>query len=507
MSSDDEMPTTLNLKTNQFPHFEDGEVTILLSASRTYQLHARTLRMHSPYFARLLISERAAKLSPRAKKEGIKTLYRIELKPPAEDQEGVGQLHLRVRYSSPRLFHNFYFFVLSMLTLPQILDDRARARGPSTIDPDIENGRLPSPIYKHYDNLFRAYYSQPLHLDDSTLPKLLSDIVGLSDVADAVQSLKVVALPLENALIKQGQILWRSISANATIWAGMALRLHSEVIMKEAVIHMAGQWNKAKERDDIDDSVRALCEKKWKELRERKIDAEKLIMGHYPSHLTRPTQPNVGLGGQTILFQGVTRVDVYSTQIIAWMAMNLYRHWVGQHICADSTRYAEDEGYAFYNAVAAGGDKYLDNAAVEGFAQFFPMSRKARGSLDEQLGLLKEGVKGYVKELVKNRSMLDTKSFNIAHLTCTIVEKEDMPWAVGEEKRRTAGSTRSKRGAEEDEDDEEEEENEDGDVPAAKRQKTTGRALVPYTPGNAAGPLPWEESSGEEGDDGDVEEV
>jgi len=83
-------------KGNSFPHFEDGDVTILLSASRAYQLHARTLRMHSPYFARLLLEDRAAKLSPKAKKEGVRTLYRIELRLPAEDEEGVGGLHLRV---------------------------------------------------------------------------------------------------------------------------------------------------------------------------------------------------------------------------------------------------------------------------------------------------------------------------------------------------------------------------------------------------------------------------
>lgn len=259
----------------------------------------------------------------------------------------------------------------------------------------------------------------------------------------------------------------------------MALRLHSETIMREAVIHMVGQWATVKDRDDIDDAVRALCELKWKKLRDDKIDAERLIMGHYPSHLTRPSQPNVGLGGQTILFQGNTRMDVYASQIIAWMAMNLYRHWVGQHICADSTRHAEDEGYAFYVAVAAGGNAYLDVRAIEGFAQFFPMSRKARSSLDEQLGLMKEGVKGYVKELVRNRSMLDTKSFEIAHLTCVVVEKEEMPWnKAAKGKGSAALSTSSKNRADEEDESDEEDEGDDGDVLPAKRQKTSGKAPV-----------------------------
>lgn len=99
------MTSTVAFKADQFPHFEDGDVMVLLSASRTYQLHSRTLRMHSPFFARLLTEERAAKLSPRAKKEGVKTYYRIELKLPGEDEEGVGKLNLRVsQHLSPLFF-------------------------------------------------------------------------------------------------------------------------------------------------------------------------------------------------------------------------------------------------------------------------------------------------------------------------------------------------------------------------------------------------------------------
>lgn len=278
--------------------------------------------------------------------------------------------------------------------------------------------------------------------------------------------------------------------------------------MKEAVIHMVGQWNTAKDRDDIDDRVRALCEVKWKKLKKDKIEAEKLIMGHYPSHLTRPQQPNVGSGGQTILYQGNTRLDVYASQIVAWMAMNLYRHWVGQHICADSTHHAEDEGYAFYTAVAAGGNAYLDINATEDFAQYFPMSRKARGSFDEQLGLLKEGVKPYVKDLVRNRSMLDTKSFEIAHLTCTVVEKEDMPWATAIKGQEVVKAcTTSKAPAADDDEDEEEDESDGDEAPTAKRQKMSGAALTPGTPVHGNVRLPWEESSVEEdeGDDEDME--
>jgi len=163
------------------------------------------------------------------------------------------------------------------------------------------------------------------------------------------------------------------------------------------------------------------------------------------------------------------------------MAMNLYRHWVGQHICADMARYAEDEGFAFYHAVATGGDAYLPGSSVEGFSQFFPLSSKARRSFELQMGFMKEGVKHYVANLVRNRSSLDTKSFAIAHLTCVKVEKHEMPWLDG------SGKGKNKRVHEESD-----EEDEEGTAPSGG-----GGGF-----GGGRGGLPWEGSDvGDEEDD------
>ena len=388
----------------------------------------------------------------------------------------------------------------------QLLDDRGRARGMMS-DIATENGRLPSPLFKHYDNIFRSYYHFPANLDEGNIHKLVADIIGLLDVAESLGSLKVITLNVDNALIKQGQVLYRSISANAAVWASLAMRLHSEVIMREAIIHMVGQWTKMKSSPHIDDEVRTLCETKWQALTADKMSAERLILGHYPSHLQRPTEPNVGPGGATVLYKGSTRTDAYAAQVVAWMAMNLYRHWVGQHICTDAARYAADEGYAFYNAVATGGDAYLAGQAVEDFAQFFPLSSKARRAFDEQMGLMKEGVKPYVEALVKNNSSLDTKSFAIAHLTCAKVEKSEMPWRVVEDAAGVQGSARRKRRA-----DTPLESDEESEVEERPKKRTKERTALfkKGTDGDDLGTgLPWEESeeeAGEESDEGDADE-
>jgi hypothetical protein len=94
---------------SDFPMFDDGDVLVVLSANRQYQLHARTLRMHSDLFRRLLAEEHSTKLSSRAKKEGVKVQFRIELQLPRDDAHGVGRFVLRVSSN------NISFFLLLTL--------------------------------------------------------------------------------------------------------------------------------------------------------------------------------------------------------------------------------------------------------------------------------------------------------------------------------------------------------------------------------------------------------
>ncbi len=64
---------------SSFPMFADGDVLIVNSRNRTYHLHAGVLRRSSTTFAELLDESNAAVLSPKAKKEGIMTRFRLDL--------------------------------------------------------------------------------------------------------------------------------------------------------------------------------------------------------------------------------------------------------------------------------------------------------------------------------------------------------------------------------------------------------------------------------------------
>jgi hypothetical protein len=65
--------------TSEFPHYTDGDVAIIVAPHKPYQLHSNILRRYSHYFAEVLDEEEAAKLSPKARKDGITTRYRMQL--------------------------------------------------------------------------------------------------------------------------------------------------------------------------------------------------------------------------------------------------------------------------------------------------------------------------------------------------------------------------------------------------------------------------------------------
>lgn len=70
--------TTMNTE-DDFPHFVDGDVLVITTASRRYKLHSTVLRRCSPTFATLLDEDAAVTLSKNARKKGVTTRYRLHL--------------------------------------------------------------------------------------------------------------------------------------------------------------------------------------------------------------------------------------------------------------------------------------------------------------------------------------------------------------------------------------------------------------------------------------------
>lgn len=243
--------------------------------------------------------------------------------------------------------------------------------------------------------------------------------MGLVDVAESIDAVDQVRPYVDLALMRQDMTLWSSISTNPAAWAELGRRVHSPQIFYEAVIHMVGKWQtmQEQEKNALHHDVRRVCEKKWKEMDLAKEAIDMRILGHYPtflsrSHENRPHRPT------------------YANDIYMWMAICFFRQWFAQCISDGRNRLSQDGGYEFYNALAKGGQAYLDHETFRDFHKYFPMSSKACNVLETNMNIMKEDVKQFVKDIIQERSHVKKADVpELCWLTCAVMKREDLPWA------------------------------------------------------------------------------
>ena len=303
------------------------------------------------------------------------------------------------------------------------MDCNGRSAGITGL-PDVDNGKVPNPVYKHYDNLFRALYNEALDIDGTDLASVLGDCMGLVNIAENYECVSCVAESVDIALLRQGQVLFKSIANNPVAWANFAMRIKSPTIMKDCLIHLVGKWRMLSEREhsELNPSVATICQRKHEDLRTMKSAIELRILGHYSSVVQKPVHENPG------------RMS-YGNDIYSWMALSFFRHWFSQSICENKTFDAEDGGFKFYQALHRGGQSYLDRIQCESFHLYFPMSRKGKTVFENHLAAYKADIQPFAAPLLVNRSQLElAEDEDLGHLTCLEVDIKDYPWVGGDPK-------------------------------------------------------------------------
>lgn len=110
-----------------FPQFLDGDVRIVISGARQYQLHKSILVDGSPTFKKLLADEYTTKLSSKAIKKNILTRNRLMLeKTPYDGVEGNSPIRTLV---------------------PIALDEEGKPINGPTVGLDLENGMMVDPLH------------------------------------------------------------------------------------------------------------------------------------------------------------------------------------------------------------------------------------------------------------------------------------------------------------------------------------------------------------------------
>ncbi|KAF2028291.1 hypothetical protein EK21DRAFT_114059 [Setomelanomma holmii] len=378
------------------------DVEVILGHQRRYKFHSGTLARNSTLFADMLTEPNAVKLSNRARGAGIKIRWMIELTRLPSESNPAGCLEL-----------------VELTTT----GERADGRTGMIVN---ENGRIPQAhkAMAHYEAIFYAFYNKELTVEDTDMSAALSDCYQLLQISDYLGCTGLISKPIEVALLKHGQDLFRAIQGAPYAWIEMAYRIRSEVVFKECMLHLIGNWKVIKTKQHLNDTLRevpglrALIEKYHRILLQQCKNLELGVMSLYPGDMRLPVDDLP------------IKREAYAKDILVWMALTFFRHWIGQRLIMEKDRHSLDCGYELYKQIGTAGEAYMDKSVINQFHTKFPMTKKAMNVLENHLLEIKECMKGVVDQhkILKSNCQLDVARFPVNYLTCTDFKREDFPW-------------------------------------------------------------------------------
>ncbi|GAB7343532.1 hypothetical protein MBLNU457_1542t1 [Dothideomycetes sp. NU457] len=384
----------------QYPDFEDGDTTVIVSGTPRLTLHRHILRRSSTKLFHELDSE-GAQLTKKVLSNGANIpRWRLQYKDRGANFE----------------FEN----------VP--LDNKGEPLYNAGIT--NYNGRVIPADVRAVLMLFKAFYHIDLGIDRRNMGTILVDVTNLLSVAQVLGSVSSIRLAVENALIAEGQSLWEAVATSPHCWIGMACQLRSRIIYKNCFIHLVGRYQvfcrtlantdlelpKATTViDSLPPGVRDKVEAKYNEFfAKRCAYVESLIMTYYPPALRRTAEAG--------------RKD-YSNDIYLHMALSLFRHWFGLQVIQGRNHLSsEDGGWAFYQELLTGDQAYLTREDVREWHGMFPMSGKGSMVVQNHLTDIKCEASNLVKDLFANKSSLADDSPTRKWLTFITVRDDDFSW-------------------------------------------------------------------------------
>jgi hypothetical protein len=257
----------------------------------------------------------------------------------------------------------------------------------------------------------------------------LSDSYQLLQISDYLGCTGIISKPIEVALLKHGQDLFRAIQGAPHGWVDMAYRIRSDMIFKECMVHLVGNWKTLKTRPRMNDNLRevpglrGLIEKYHRQLLMQCKALELGVMSLYPGEMRMPSQ-DIPI-----------KREAYSKDILVWMALTFFRHWIGQRLILEKGRHSLDCGYELYKQIGTGGEAYMDKSVINQFHTRFPMTKKAMNVCENHLLEIKECMKSVVDQhkILESNCQLDIARFPVKYLTCTDFKSMDFPWLKDDE--------------------------------------------------------------------------
>lgn len=216
------------------------------------------------------------------------------------------------------------------------------------------------------------------------------------------------------------------MALDAPTWLDLAYRLRSKHIFKEALIFGAGRFNTKEVQTAIKvqrmhPDVVATLEHKAGEVKKFAQLVETSLLSYYPKNMLR--NRTVGRADRDSIGR-----SSYANDIMSWIALTVWRHWIAQTICNDKGHMDEDMGYALFDCINKAGEHYLGRGVLEAFHGYFPMSQKGSAVLENRVNELKKHAAETVKKILINESSLDTSRYSYEYILSAKILLSDYPW-------------------------------------------------------------------------------
>ena len=277
-----------------------------------------------------------------------------------------------------------------------------------------ENGRIPraDKTFDHYEAIFYAFYNKDIVIDDTDMSAALQDCHELLQISDYLGCTGLINKPIEVALLKHGQGLFRAIQKTPLAWIEMSYHIRGELLFKECMIHLVGNWKRLKSNSGTGErlrnipGLRGLIEGYHFDLMKQCKTLELAILSLYPGNMTTPVEDLP------------IRCEAYAKDILIWMALTFFQHWVFERLTIEKGRHSVDCGYELYQQMGKGGDVYLDKPILNQFHTKFLMTKKALNVVENHLLEIKECAKRIVQQhnILKSNCQLDIHRFPVNHL-------------------------------------------------------------------------------------------
>lgn len=289
-----------------------------------------------------------------------------------------------------------------------------------------ENGRVPQAekTFGRYETILYAFYNKELSIDDTDMGTALEDCFLLVEIAEYLGCTMIVGKSIEVALLKHGQLFFKSIAAVPHRWVVLAHSIRSELIFRESMVHLVGNWKKVKASQSMTNAlrevprVRGMIEKYHCNLLARCKKLELKLTEYYPGDIEAPSK-----------VRPILREE-YSKNVLVYLALTFFRHWLNNRLVCDQGRHAPDCGYKLYRQIYAGGEEYMDKNLMNNFNHRWPMTKKGFGVIENHLSEIKEVMSKNVVEsrLLESTCQLDIRKFPVPYFTCSEFKSEDFPW-------------------------------------------------------------------------------